>query len=158
MTAASQSTMATNLDALPEPVRSTIQAARRTVRSVAPEAREVPYASKPPASRSAMWKLARYALDEDDVVGIGAFARHASLYFYRGRELDDVSGLLEGGGKSMRFVRLLSPADASSAAVKRLLRRAFQLVHREASSGIASRRSSIEGRWTIPGAAGGGYD
>ncbi len=51
----------------------------------------------------------------------------ASLYFYRGRELDDGSGLLEGGGKAMRFIRLRTPADAESAATKQLLRKAFRL-------------------------------
>jgi uncharacterized protein YdhG (YjbR/CyaY superfamily) len=74
-----------------------------------------------------MWKLARYRLGNADVVGIGAFQTHASLYFYRGRELDDGRRLLEGGGLDMRFVRLFAPADLSSARVKRILREAFRL-------------------------------
>ena len=59
--------------------------------------------------------------------GIGTFPTYASLFFYRGRELDDGSGLLEGGGKDMRFIRLRSPADAQSPATKRMVRRAFTL-------------------------------
>jgi hypothetical protein len=61
------------------------------------------------------------------VVGIGVYEEYASLFFYRGRELDDGSGLLEGGGKDLRSIKLRAPSDAESAAVKRLVRRAFQL-------------------------------
>jgi hypothetical protein len=60
------------------------------------------------------------------VVGIGTFPSHASLFFYRGRELDDGSGLLQGGGKEMRFITLRTPADAERPAVKRMLQKAFK--------------------------------
>jgi Domain of unknown function (DU1801) len=97
------------------------------IKAVAPTATEVSYRSQPPRSKSAMWKIIRYSVDGADVAGIGTFTTHASLYFYRGRELDDGSGLLEGGGKAMRFIRLRTPADAESAATKQLLRKAFRL-------------------------------
>jgi hypothetical protein len=74
-----------------------------------------------------MWKLVRYGIDGVDVVGIGTFADHSTLYFYRGVELDDGAGLLQGGGKVMRFITLRSPADAQRPAVKKLVRKAFQL-------------------------------
>ncbi len=74
-----------------------------------------------------MWKLARYAVDGQNVVGIGTFSKHSTLFFYRGREIDDGTGLLQGSGKDARFITLRSPADAERAAVKRLVRRAFQL-------------------------------
>jgi hypothetical protein len=74
-----------------------------------------------------MWKLIRYAVDGRDVVGIGAFPGHASLVFYRGRELDDGSGLLQGGGKDARFVPLRTPADAARPALARMVRKAFKL-------------------------------
>lgn len=74
-----------------------------------------------------MWKIARYRADGANVAGIGTFADHADLFFYRGRDLDDGSGLLKGGGKEMRFIELKSPADLDKAAVRRLLRRAFKL-------------------------------
>jgi hypothetical protein len=61
------------------------------------------------------------------VVGIGTFRTYASMFFYRGRELDDDSGLLEGGGKDARFIRLHVPADAERPAVRRLVRKAFAL-------------------------------
>jgi hypothetical protein len=61
------------------------------------------------------------------VVGIGTFADHSNLFFYRGRELDDGSGLLQGGGKAMRFITLRQPADAEQPAVKQMVHRAFKL-------------------------------
>jgi hypothetical protein len=116
-----------HLKKVPASVRPTVQAARRTIKALASSATELSYRSQPPRSKSAMWKIIRYELDGADVAGIGTFSNYASLYFYRGRELDDGSGLLEGGGKDMRFIRLRSPADAEAPATKRLLRQAFKL-------------------------------
>lgn len=116
-----------HLRQIPAAVRQTVQAARRTVKSVAPAAEEISYRSQPPRSASAMWKIVRYAVDGVNVAGIGVFPTYAALYFYRGRELDDGSGLLEGGGKDMRFIRLNTPADAEAPATKRTVRKAFTL-------------------------------
>ncbi|MGH2378824.1 MAG: DUF1801 domain-containing protein [Candidatus Limnocylindria bacterium] len=124
---ATQITMADHLRSIPAAVRPIVRAARRTVKAAAPKAKEVAYQTKAPRYRSALWKLARYQLDDDDVAGIGIFPTYAHLYFYRGRELDDGSGVLEGGGKSMRSIRLASPADAGRPAVRRILRKAFAL-------------------------------
>ncbi|HKW69851.1 MAG TPA: DUF1801 domain-containing protein [Candidatus Dormibacteraeota bacterium] len=105
----------------------TVEAARSMVKAVAPRAEEIAYEMARPRSSRMMWKLFRYAANGENVVGIGSFPDHSALYFYRGVELDDGSGLLVGGGKQMRFVRLDSPADASRQAIKSLVRRAFQL-------------------------------
>lgn len=115
------------LRTIPPAVRPTVQAARRMVKSLSPAAKEVPYRSRRPKSNRTMWKLVRFGLDDGYVVGIGVYEEYASLFFYRGRELDDGSGLLEGGGKDLRSIKLRAPADAESAALKRLVRRAFQL-------------------------------
>jgi hypothetical protein len=95
--------------------------------ALAPKAREITYQSQAPRSSRSLWKLVRYALGDSYVVGIGTYPTYASLFFYRGRELDDKDGLLEGGGKDMRFIRLRGPADAERQAVKRLVRNAFRL-------------------------------
>jgi hypothetical protein len=116
-----------NLRRVPAAVRPTVEAARRVVVAIAPTATEVPYQSQPPRSASAMWKIARYAVDGTNVVGIGTFSKHSTIFFYRGRELDDGSGLLQGGGKDSRFITLRTPADAERLAVKRLVRKAFKL-------------------------------
>lgn len=116
-----------HLGKIPTAVRPTVRAARRTVKAVAPEADEVPYRSRPPSSSRSMWKIAHYRKDGAYVVGIGTYPSHACLFFVRARELDDPTGLLEGGGKEMRFIRPRGPADAERAAVKRTVRKAFEL-------------------------------
>ena len=115
------------LKKIPAAVRPTVRAAIKTVKEAAPGASEIAYQSRPPSSKSTMWKLARYAAGGTNVVGIGTFSDHATLYFYRGIDLDDGSGLLQGGGKEMRFITLRQPADAGRPAVKGLVRRAFKL-------------------------------
>jgi hypothetical protein len=116
-----------HLKKVPPKVRPIVQAAIRTVKEVAPKADEVTYRSQPPRSPSAMWKLVRYAVDGNYVVGVGTFTNHSTLFFYRGREIDDGSGLLQGSGKDSRFITLRAAADAETTAVKRLLRKAFKL-------------------------------
>jgi hypothetical protein len=111
---------------IPAAVRPTVQAARRTVKAIAPKATEITYQSQPPRSKSAMWKLVRYAVDDDPVVAIGTFPTYATMFFYRGSALEDASGLLEGSGKDLRFLRLRTPADAARPDVKRLVRNAFR--------------------------------
>jgi hypothetical protein len=125
--AASQISLSEQLKKLPPGVRSTVQAARRTVKAVAPNATEITSQSAPPRSKTYMWKLVRYKVDAREVVGIGAFTGHASLVLYRGRELDDGTGLLQGGGKDARFITLRTPADAEQPAVARMLRKAFKV-------------------------------
>src|SRR3989442_8428851 len=112
---------------VPPAVRPIVQAARRTVKAVAPTAEEISYQSQPPRSSSYMWKIVRYAVGGANVVGIGTFPRHSAMFFYRGRELDDGSGLLEGSGNDSRFITLRAPADAEHPAVKQLLKKAFKL-------------------------------
>jgi hypothetical protein len=127
MAAASEITLSEQLKKLTPSVRSIVQAARRTVRAAAPGVTETTSQSQPPRSKTYMWKMVRYKIDSRDVVGIGAFTGHASLVFYRGRELEDGSGLLQGGGKDARFITLRAPADAERPAVARMVRKAFKL-------------------------------
>jgi hypothetical protein len=115
------------LKKIPPTTRPTVKAAIKTVKAVAPKADEITYRSQQPRSSRMMWKIVRYAVDGANVVGIGTFPNHSTLFFYRGRELDDGSGLLEGGGKDSRFITLRSPADAERPVVKRLVRNAFKL-------------------------------
>jgi hypothetical protein len=115
------------LKRIPYAMRPTVEAAIRTVKDIAPKSEEIPYRSRQPRSSSAMWKLVRYSVDGANIVGVGTFTSHATLFFYRGRELDDGSGLLQGGGKDSRFVTLRTPADAERPVVKQLVRQAFKL-------------------------------
>jgi len=119
--------MPAQLNRIPPEVRPIVRAAIKSVKEVAPGATEIPYAMEQPPSSRMMWKLVRYSVDGANVVGIGTFPKHSTMFFYRGRELDDGKGLLQGSGKDSRFVTLRTPADASSAQVKRLLQKAFKL-------------------------------
>jgi len=120
-------TVTDHLGQLAPAVRAIAKAARAAVKAAEPRATEVAYQSKPPRSKSAMWKLVRYDLGDEEVAGIGVFATYAVLYLYRGVELDDGAGLLSGGGKAMRSIRLETPGDAARPAVKKVLRAAFRL-------------------------------
>ena len=115
------------LKRVPAKTRPTVTAAIKSLKQIAPKATEVPYHSNPPKSASSMWKLVRYTVDGKPVAGIGTFTNHATLFLYRGREVDDGSGLLQGSGKDSRFITLNSPADAERPAVKKLVRAAFRL-------------------------------
>ena len=119
--------LAEQLKKIPSNVRPTVKAALKTVNEAAPDADEITYRSQPPRSKSAMWKIVRYAVDGVNVVGVGTFTDHSTMFFYRGRDLDDGSGLLQGSGKDSRFVILNAPADAERPAINRLVRQAFKL-------------------------------
>jgi hypothetical protein len=134
---AAQVALSEHLTKIPPTVRPTVEAAIRTVKEVAPKADEITYRSEAPRSSRAMWKLVRYAVAGANVVGVGTFPSHSTLFFYRGRELDDGSGLLQGGGKDSRFITLRAPADAERPVVKRLVRKAFNLAG-TARSGVES--------------------
>ena len=109
-------------------MRPNVKAAIAAVKRVAPDAEEVAYNMEAPRSERTMWKLVRYRVGGEYVVGIGTFPRHSTIFFYRGRELDDGSGLLQGSGKDTRFVTLRSPADVERPEVQKLLKKAFRLV------------------------------
>jgi hypothetical protein len=119
--------LADQLRKVPSPVRPIVKAAITTVKEAAPNADEIVYRSQAPRSKSAMWKLVRYAVNGANVVGVGTFTDHSTIFFYRGRELDDETGLLHGSGKDSRFITLSSPSDPERPAVKRLVRQAFKI-------------------------------
>jgi hypothetical protein len=127
MPAGAETPVSEQIDKMPAAVRPIVRAARQAVKVAAPTAMEISYRSEPPRSRSAMWKIVRYSADGTNVVGIGTFSTYATIFFYRGRELNNKAGLLQGSGKDSRFLRLHSARDAQAPAVKQLLREAFKL-------------------------------
>ncbi len=90
------------LAAVPSAVRPIVEAARQTVRAVAPEVEEIACRGHRPSSPSMMWKLVRYLVDGGVVVTVGTYTRHASMFFARGTELEGAPDLLEGTGKKLR--------------------------------------------------------
>jgi Domain of unknown function (DU1801) len=120
-------TVSAQLKKVPAAVRPTVAAAVKAVREAAPQAQEIPYQMEAPRSERMMWKIVRFAVDGENVVGVGTFPRHSTIFFYRGRELDAGEGLLQGAGKDTRFVTLRAPGDVARPEIKRLIRKAFAL-------------------------------
>ena len=121
-------TLSEQVRKIPQATRPMVEAAIKTIKEAAPKADEIAYRmEQPPPGSRMMWKIVRYAVDGGNVVGVGTFSEHATLFFYRGRDLDDGSGLLQGSGKESRYVTLRSTADAETPAVKKLVRKAFKL-------------------------------
>jgi hypothetical protein len=56
---------------------------------------------------------------------VNAFRDHVNVGFFRGAELPDPSGLLQGTGKFMRHVKLWPDSEIDSAALKKLIESAY---------------------------------
>ncbi len=56
---------------------------------------------------------------------VNAFTAHVNVGFFRGAELPDPHGLLEGTGKRMRHVKLRPEAEVDAAALSELIRTAY---------------------------------
>ena len=56
---------------------------------------------------------------------VGAFKRHVNVGFYRGAELDDPAGLLQGSGKMMRHVKLFPDKPVDESALSTLIHTAY---------------------------------
>lgn len=56
---------------------------------------------------------------------VNAFKAHVNVGFFRGAELDDPSGLLEGTGKFMRHVKLRPEREIDATALVKLIETAY---------------------------------
>jgi hypothetical protein len=56
---------------------------------------------------------------------VNTFKAHVNVGFFRGAEIADPSGLLEGTGKFMRHVKLSSERDIDSSALRKLIETAY---------------------------------
>lgn len=56
---------------------------------------------------------------------VNAFKDHVNVGFFRGAELPDVSGLLEGTGRFMRHVKLRPGQEIDDAALRKLVHIAY---------------------------------
>jgi hypothetical protein len=69
------------------------------------------------------------------VIGLMIFDHHINLGFFRGAELAERHPAIAGTGKSLRHIRIPTPKDARSAAVRAAIRDAIRL---DAASPAAS--------------------
>lgn len=56
---------------------------------------------------------------------VNAFTAHVNVGFFRGAELADPAGLLEGSGKFMRHVKIRPGSDVDAAALAALIEAAY---------------------------------
>lgn len=56
---------------------------------------------------------------------VNAFTAHVNVGFFRGAEISDPSGLLEGTGKFMRHLKLRPEVDVDAAALMKLIETAY---------------------------------
>ncbi len=61
------------------------------------------------------------------MIFVKAFPKHVDFGFWRGAELDDPHGLLEGGGVTMRHVQLRSVGDVRRKDFQDFIRQAVKL-------------------------------
>lgn len=66
-------------------------------------------------------------------------AAHVTFGFHRGAALPDPQGLLEGTGKSMRHVKIRTPADLERPALRELVNAAAKLNREEPQQGMKGR-------------------
>lgn len=61
---------------------------------------------------------------------VNAFRAHVNVGFFRGAELADPKGLLEGAGKYMRHVKLRPGSEVDAGALTELIDSAYRDMHR----------------------------
>ncbi|MFO7769020.1 MAG: DUF1801 domain-containing protein [bacterium] len=86
---------------------------------------ELVHRAAPEAEGTIKWGMPVYSAGRN-VVFLEARARdHVSLGFFRGVDLEDPEGLLEGSGTALRHISVASAEDIREEAFRRLIREAF---------------------------------
>ena len=84
------------------------------MRSCGPDVRELLHDGHPTA-----------CVDDAAFGYVNAFRVHVNVGFFRGAEIDDPAGLLEGTGKLMRHVKLRPEHDVDETALTKLIETAY---------------------------------
>jgi hypothetical protein len=93
---------------------------------VASRARRLVLEAAPDAVESIKWAQPVYETN-GPFCYMKAFKNSVNLGFWRGVELEDPKGLLQGTGEKMRHVKLTGDDDVDEAALARFVRQAMQL-------------------------------
>jgi len=116
------------------PPRGIVAAIRSTIREEAPELRE-----------QIVMGIPTYSL-QGFVCYIAPYTRHVNLGFHRGAHFPSPPSILEGTGKGLRHVKVRSPEEARSLALRSLVRTAIAndrpLEHRSSKGRSRSVRST----------------
>jgi hypothetical protein len=99
----------------PESLADRLRELRAIIREEAPDAVE-----------SIKWGHPNWEID-GNVCYVSAFTEHVNLGFFRGADLEDPNGLLEGTGKKLRHVKVRPGEPLPEDRIRTLLREAFEL-------------------------------
>ena len=66
-----------------------------------------------------------FCFDDAAFAYVSAYTAHVNVGFFRGAELNDPAGLLQGGGKYMRHVKLAGSNAVDEAALEALINAAY---------------------------------
>ena len=80
----------------------------------------------PKATHSVKWAQPVYE-QNGPMIWMKPFARHVSIGFWRGAEMDDPKGLLDGEGDRMRHVKITEGAAIPEQAIRRFVKQAVKL-------------------------------
>jgi hypothetical protein len=81
-------------------------------------------------------RLAAAGQSSDAAFGyVNVFTAHVNVGFFRGAELDDPAGLLEGSGRFMRHVKLGPGRDVDVEALTTLIETAYSDMQRRVKAG-----------------------
>jgi hypothetical protein len=98
------------LELLDDPQAEVVARLREIVRGRYPQLRE-----------DIKWHVPVYSLDTTPIVGIEGFKAHVNLKFFRGAELEDRDGILQGTGKGVRHARFRSPEGVEEDKIRPLI-------------------------------------
>lgn len=100
-------------EAVPTRHRGTVDAVRRVVSEVHPDAEE-----------TLKWNQPTFVLDGENRFYIAWYEDHVNLGIFAGADVDDPDGLLDGTGKAMRHVAFHDAEAVGDPAVRALVERA----------------------------------
>jgi hypothetical protein len=75
----------------------------------------------PALSESLKWNVPTYSLNGKNIMGLQDFRAHINLSVFRGAQLRDPRGILQGTGKQVRHVSFRSIDDISHSSLKKLV-------------------------------------
>ncbi|MCE9527465.1 MAG: DUF1801 domain-containing protein [Planctomycetales bacterium] len=97
-------------------------------KEVAEELRATVLAASRELTEEVKWGWPCYTVGGRNVCSLMAMKDTVNFVLFLGAELEDPSGLIEGTGKSMRHVKLRSPADIDKAKFRKFIQESIRLV------------------------------
>lgn len=88
--------------------------------------RDLIYEVEPMMEEKIKWKQPVYSLN-GDICYIGVFKKHIDFGFFKGVKLKDPKGILEGAGKSLRYVKILDNKGIQKKQFKALVKEAVKI-------------------------------